>query len=238
MSDPIRPYEPLTSENAALVLVDHQVGLMTGVRDYSTGELKHNVVALAKEAKALKLPIIVTTNARESMWGATFPELVEALPGVAIIDDLRRHLPRSLRRVSCYHRRWQGAPRLCGRRRLRHVQRDRATGRTSPHAAGRRDRLGLREPDGRNPEGQRTTRGWRRVWCNGHALGEARGADCARLRQVNGVAGGHFWAVKPFELNELASEALGDENRSPGSYEARMAQLGSKTIRTVSSSYH
>ena len=47
MSDPIRPYEPLTSENAALVLIDHQIGLMTGVRDYSTGELKHNVVGLA-----------------------------------------------------------------------------------------------------------------------------------------------------------------------------------------------
>jgi hypothetical protein len=86
MSDPIRPYEPLTSENAALVLVDHQVGLMTGVRDYSTGELKHNVVALAKAAKALKLPIIVTTTARYSMWGPTFPELVEALPGFPIID--------------------------------------------------------------------------------------------------------------------------------------------------------
>ncbi len=33
MSNPTRLYEPLTSENAALVLVDHQVGLMTGVRD-------------------------------------------------------------------------------------------------------------------------------------------------------------------------------------------------------------
>jgi nicotinamidase-related amidase len=86
MSEPIRPYEPLTSENAALILIDHQVGLMTGVRDYSTGELKHNVVALAKAAKALNLPIIVTTTARDSMWGPTFPELVEALPGVAIID--------------------------------------------------------------------------------------------------------------------------------------------------------
>src|SRR5579862_1333626 len=81
-----RPYEPLTSENAALVLVDHQVGLMTGVRDYSTGELKHNVVALAKAAKALKLPIVATTTARDSMWGPTFPELVEALPGIEIID--------------------------------------------------------------------------------------------------------------------------------------------------------
>src|SRR6266700_8346280 len=86
MPDPTRPYEPLTSENAALVLVDHQVGLMTGVRDYSTGELKHNVVALANAARALSLPIIVTTTARDSMWGPTFPELVEALPGIEIID--------------------------------------------------------------------------------------------------------------------------------------------------------
>ncbi|WP_423200479.1 Nicotinamidase-related amidase [Cupriavidus sp. H19C3] len=81
-----RTYEPLTADNAALVLVDHQVGLMTGVRDYSTGELKHNVVALAKAARALGLPIVVTTTARDSMWGPTFPELVEALPGIEIID--------------------------------------------------------------------------------------------------------------------------------------------------------
>src|ERR1700757_3532174 len=86
MNNPGHPYEPLTSQNAALVLVDHQVGLMTGVRDISTGELKHNVVALAKAAKALKLPIVVTTTARDSMWGPTFPELVEALPEIEIID--------------------------------------------------------------------------------------------------------------------------------------------------------
>ena len=86
MPEATRPYEPLTSENAALVLVDHQVGLMTGVRDYSTGELKHNVVALARAARALSLPIIVTTTARDSMWGPTFPELVDALPDVSIID--------------------------------------------------------------------------------------------------------------------------------------------------------
>jgi Isochorismatase family len=86
MNNQVRLYEPLTSQNAALVLVDHQVGLMTGVRDYSTGELKHNVVALAKAAKALKLPIVVTTTARDSMWGPTFPELVEALSGIEIID--------------------------------------------------------------------------------------------------------------------------------------------------------
>jgi nicotinamidase-related amidase len=35
MPSPTHIYEPLSSENAALVLVDHQVGLMSGVRDYS-----------------------------------------------------------------------------------------------------------------------------------------------------------------------------------------------------------
>jgi nicotinamidase-related amidase len=86
MANQTRPYEPLTSQNAALVLVDHQIGLMTGVRDISTGELKHNVLGLARAAKLLDLPIIVTTTARDSMWGPTFPELVEALRGVEIID--------------------------------------------------------------------------------------------------------------------------------------------------------
>jgi hypothetical protein len=74
MPNQTRPYEPLTSENAAVILVDHQVGLLTGVRDYSIGELKHNVVGLPKPAKALKLPIVITTTARDSMWGPTFPE--------------------------------------------------------------------------------------------------------------------------------------------------------------------
>src|ERR1700742_3736375 len=81
-----RTYSPLTTENAAIVLAHHQVGLLTGVRDISIAELKHNVVALAKAAKALKLPIVVTTTARDSMWGPTFPQLMAALPGVQIID--------------------------------------------------------------------------------------------------------------------------------------------------------
>src|SRR3984893_3882469 len=86
MTDQSKPYTPLTADNSALVLVDHQVVLMTGVRDYETGELKHNVVALAKAAKVLRVPTVVTTTARDSMWGPTFPELVDALPGIPIVD--------------------------------------------------------------------------------------------------------------------------------------------------------
>ena len=145
MPNQIRPYEPLTSENAALILIDHQVGLMTGVRDYSTGELKHNVVALANAAKALKLPIVVTTTARDSMWGPTFPELVEALPGIEIIDrssvnafdDARvsRAIEATGRKKLMFagislevcffghHSRGQGTRRLRGGRRLGNIQR-------------------------------------------------------------------------------------------------------------------
>jgi nicotinamidase-related amidase len=78
--------EPMTEADTALVLVDHQVGLMTGIRDYSVAELKHNVVGLAKAARALGLPIVATTTSAETLWGPAFPELVAALPGHDFID--------------------------------------------------------------------------------------------------------------------------------------------------------
>ena len=80
------PYVPLSSDNAALVLVDHQLGLLSGVRDITLGELKTNVVSLAKAMRVMRVPVIVTTTGRDSMWGPTFPELVAALPEINIID--------------------------------------------------------------------------------------------------------------------------------------------------------
>ena len=79
-----RYQERITSNNAALLLIDHQVGLFTGVRDIPIAELKHNVVALAKAARVLGVPVIVTATSPE-MWGPVIPELTEALPGVPII---------------------------------------------------------------------------------------------------------------------------------------------------------
>jgi nicotinamidase-related amidase len=76
----------ITRENTALLLVDHQVGLYTGVRDISIGELKHNVVGLARAAQILKVPTIVTTTASQSMWGPIIPELGEVLRDIDVID--------------------------------------------------------------------------------------------------------------------------------------------------------
>ena len=80
-----RYQERLTPENAAVLLIDHQVGLFTGVRDIPVGELKHNVVALANAARVLGLPIVVTATSPD-MWGPIVPELTEALPGISIIN--------------------------------------------------------------------------------------------------------------------------------------------------------
>ncbi|WKX69329.1 hypothetical protein [Streptomyces sp. XD-27] len=71
MSNPF--HESLTADNAALLLVDHQIGLFTGVRDIGVDELKHNVTCLAKAALRLNLPVVVTTTAADGMWGPLIP---------------------------------------------------------------------------------------------------------------------------------------------------------------------
>lgn len=78
-------YETITSENSALVVVDHQIGLYTGVRDISIDELKHNITGLVKAIKIFRIPIIVTTTT-ENMWGPIIPELGELLKEISIIE--------------------------------------------------------------------------------------------------------------------------------------------------------
>jgi nicotinamidase-related amidase len=77
--------ERLTRDNAILLLVDHQVGLYTGVRDIDTLQLKHNIVGLTRAMLALKVPVVVTTTT-EKMWGPLIPELADVLPGVQRIE--------------------------------------------------------------------------------------------------------------------------------------------------------
>src|SRR5438128_9778706 len=80
-----RAYEPLTPESAVLLLVDHQSGLVSGVRDRAPDEVRHNVVAFARAARVLRVPVVLTSTA-PMMWGPTLPELTEALPGVENIE--------------------------------------------------------------------------------------------------------------------------------------------------------
>lgn len=78
-------YETITPKNAALIIVDHQIGLYTGVRDIPILELKHNIIGLVKAAQVFDIPIIVTTTT-EKMWGPMIPELQEILKGIPVIQ--------------------------------------------------------------------------------------------------------------------------------------------------------
>jgi nicotinamidase-related amidase len=75
----------LSRDDTVLLLIDHQIGLLTGVRDMDVAVLKHNVVGLARAARVLELPVIVTATAPDGMWGPTMPELTDELPGVDVI---------------------------------------------------------------------------------------------------------------------------------------------------------
>ena len=79
----------ITRDNAAICLIDHQVRLFSGVRDITIGQLKHNVVGLAKAATALNIPIVVATTAKDKLWGPTIPELAAVVPdGAPRIDRM------------------------------------------------------------------------------------------------------------------------------------------------------
>lgn len=78
-------YNRLSKENAVCLLVDHQSGLISLVQDFSPGEFKNNVLALADIAKFFKLPTILTTSFESGPNGPIVPELKEAFPDAAYI---------------------------------------------------------------------------------------------------------------------------------------------------------
>jgi nicotinamidase-related amidase len=81
--------ESLHPSNAALLLIDHQVGTMNfGISDIGALELKNNTMLLAEAARAFGLPVILTASNPNGPNGPVFPELVAALPGVPVIERL------------------------------------------------------------------------------------------------------------------------------------------------------
>ncbi len=75
----------LSADNAALLLVDHQVGLFSLVQDYEPDEFRNNVLALAGCGKTFKLPSILTTSAETGPNGVIMPELKEMYPDAPYI---------------------------------------------------------------------------------------------------------------------------------------------------------
>lgn len=75
----------LSRDNAVVLFVDHQTGLMQMVRDFEADEFKNCVLALADIAKLFKLPTILTTSFESGPNGPILPEIKSMFPEVKII---------------------------------------------------------------------------------------------------------------------------------------------------------
>ena len=80
-----KPYVRLDKDNAAVLLVDHQTGLLSLVRDIDPDKFKNNVLALSDLASYFKLPTILTTSFEDGPNGPLVPELVQAHPKAPFI---------------------------------------------------------------------------------------------------------------------------------------------------------
>ena len=78
-------YRRISKDDAVVLLVDHQSGLISLVQDFSPGEFKNNVLALAAIAKYYKLPTILTTSFEDGPNGPIVPELKEMFPDAPFI---------------------------------------------------------------------------------------------------------------------------------------------------------
>ncbi|WP_043307923.1 isochorismate family cysteine hydrolase YcaC [Pseudomonas sp. ML96] len=78
-------YNRLDKDNAVVLLVDHQAGLLSLVRDIDPDKFKNNVLALADLAKFFNLPTILTTSFETGPNGPLMPELKELFPDAPYI---------------------------------------------------------------------------------------------------------------------------------------------------------
>ncbi|MGQ7248357.1 isochorismate family cysteine hydrolase YcaC [Halomonas sp. V046] len=73
-------YNRLNKDDVALLMIDHQAGLLSLVRDFSQDEFKNSVMALADIGEFFDLPTILTTSFEDGPNGPMVPELKEKFP--------------------------------------------------------------------------------------------------------------------------------------------------------------
>jgi nicotinamidase-related amidase len=95
-----KTYNKLDKANAAVLLVDHQTGLLSLVRDFNPDAFKNNVLALADLAKYFQLPTILTTSFEDGPNGPLVPELKEAFPDAPTSPARARSTPGTTRTSS------------------------------------------------------------------------------------------------------------------------------------------
>lgn len=78
-------YQKLDKENAVVLLVDHQAGLSSLVRDIDPDKFKNNTLALSALSKYFNLPTILTTSFEDGPNGPLWNEIKEIHPDAPFI---------------------------------------------------------------------------------------------------------------------------------------------------------
>lgn len=79
------PYRRLDKSQAAVLLVDHQAGLLSLVRDIEPDKFRNNVLAVADLARYFELPTILTTSFENGPNGPLMPELKQQFPAAPYV---------------------------------------------------------------------------------------------------------------------------------------------------------
>lgn len=69
-----------TPKNAALLLIDHQIGTMQLIKNMPFAVAKRNALALAKVARILELPVVLTSSQEDMFQGPMLPEFGTIIP--------------------------------------------------------------------------------------------------------------------------------------------------------------
>lgn len=74
MTTPFRP------DDSALLLIDHQIGTMQLIHTMAVEDARRFSLALAKAARILGMPVVLTSSQEDRIQGPLLPELAEILP--------------------------------------------------------------------------------------------------------------------------------------------------------------
>ena len=69
-----------TPADSALLLIDHQTGTMQLIKNIPLDVAKRNTIALAKTAKILNIPVVLTSSQEPNVQGPLLPELQQIRP--------------------------------------------------------------------------------------------------------------------------------------------------------------
>jgi nicotinamidase-related amidase len=72
--------QPFRPSDTALLLIDHQVGTMQLIKTMPFADAKRFTLALAKAARILGIPTILTSSQEDRVQGPLLPELKDILP--------------------------------------------------------------------------------------------------------------------------------------------------------------